>query len=458
MQGEPHSEDERGVLVGQDRPQPRAGCGKPHRAGGIGLEGGRGVGVRREGVGDKCKSSRFSLNEAFNWLFSGVLNRLREQKTMSESVTEVGRAVRVMAFKSSPHDSQYASSDGLGKNGEISDFQSRMVFEAPFKAIENPRFTFIDLFSGIGGFRIALQSLGGKCVFSSEINKSAAETYAINFGEVPSGDIRDFTMSLNSNIESKIPVHDILAAGFPCQPFSLAGVSARNSLGLSHGFEDEDQGNLFFEIEKIVEVLKPKVLFLENVKNFRSHDSGNTFNTVKSIIEGLGYDFNSAVINANRLVPQSRERFYMVAFLGGDYTFTFPQFEGPALPLKSILEKDVDDRYTISDKLWQGHKRRTSRNLSRGTGFTAFEADINKPSKTIVARYGKDGKECLIPQLGKNPRKLTPRECARLQGFPEQFILPRSDAAAYRQFGNSVSVPVIQAISMRILKHLGYDI
>jgi DNA (cytosine-5)-methyltransferase 1 len=329
-------------------------------------------------------------------------------------------------------------------------------WDIPFPPPKNPRFKFIDLFAGIGGFRIALQSVGGKCVFSSEINNGAKKTYESNFGEIPFGDIRDFTGShiTDKQLNQMIPDHDLLAAGFPCQPFSLAGVSARNFLGQLHGFSDIDKGNLFFDIARIVSVKKPSVVFLENVKNFWTHDDSNTYQTVKRTMKDLGYEFYADIINANTLVPQSRQRFYMVCIKGDHEAFQFPELTGSPKKLKTILEKNVPNEFTISDKLWTGHINRTKRNIERGTGFTAHTADLEKPSKTLVARYGKDGKECLIPQKGKNPRKLTPRECARLQGFPESFILPSSNAAAYMQFGNSVAVPVIEKIARQILTYL----
>ncbi len=333
-------------------------------------------------------------------------------------------------------------------------FQYKVNYEwdVPFPPVKSPTFKFIDLFAGIGGFRLALQDFGGKCVFSSEIDKHARITYESNFGEYPFGDIREFTNEkiCDKEIDSLIPDHDVIAGGFPCQPFSLAGVSARNSLGLLHGFEDTNKGNLFLDIIRIAKVKRPKVLFLENVSNFKSHDKGKTFELVKSIIEkDLNYSFNWTMINSSPLVPQRRKRCYMVC-LRDQSKFEFPKIEGKELALKTILEKAVNKKYTISDRLWEGHKNRTKRNLSRGTGFTAFVADLEKPSKTLVARYYKDGKECLIPQNGKNPRKLTPRECARLQGFPEEFIIPVSDTQAYRQFGNSVAVPVIEKIAKNI--------
>lgn len=319
----------------------------------------------------------------------------------------------------------------------------------PFAPNENPKFTFIDLFAGIGGFRLSLQDIGGKCVFTSEWDKAAQATYFKNYGEYPFGDIRQFTGPDISDEELKklIPKHDILAAGFPCQPFSHAGVSARGALGKKHGFEDEIQGTLFFDVVRIAKVLRPSILLLENVRNLKSHDGGKTFEVIKrTITEYLGYSFEDTIIDSSSLVPQRRKRCFMVCHRDNKKKFEFPKLSGDPLPLKSILELNPPAKYTISDKLWEGHQRRTTANLERGTGFTAFTADLDKPSNTIVARYGKDGKECLIPQDGKNPRKLTPRECARLLGFPENFILPDSDAPSYKQFGNSVVVPVVKEI------------
>lgn len=329
-------------------------------------------------------------------------------------------------------------------------YQTRFPIEwedIPFPPIEHPEFTFIDLFAGIGGFRIAMQELGGKCVFSSEWDPYAKTTYEANFGEVPYGDIRKIS-------ELDIPDHDILCAGFPCQPFSLAGVSARNSLNAAHGFACETQGTLFFDIARIMKAKRPRIAFLENVKNIVSHDGGKTFSVIKNTIESLGYSFSPKLIDSSPLVPQKRVRCYMVCIRDDQREFDFPVIEGPPLALKTILEPNVDPSFTISEKLWTGHQRRTKRNLARGTGFSAFRADLDKPSNTIVARYGKDGKECLIPQGRKNPRMLTPRECARLQGFPESFKIPVAKTSAYRQFGNSVAVPVIRRIAVEIARHL----
>lgn len=330
-------------------------------------------------------------------------------------------------------------------------------WDIPFPSPTNPTFKFIDLFAGIGGFRIALQKAGGKCVFSSEIDKAAKKTYESNFGEVPFGDLKEFTGEniTDEELNKLIPDHDVLAAGFPCQPFSRAGVSARNFLGKMHGFDDTNQGNLFFDIVRIAKVKRPKVLFLENVKNLKIHDEGRTFKTIQDIIEkDLNYKFFSKVINSETLVPQRRERTYIVCFRDDLGEFDFPEFKGTPLTLRSILDSEVDESFTISDKLWEGHINRSKRNKERGTGFTVHLANLDKPSNTIVARYYKDGKECLIPQQDKNPRKLTPHECAKLQGYPEQFIISPSNVAAYKQFGNSVAVPVIEKISMSIIEKL----
>ncbi|YCM42234.1 DNA cytosine methyltransferase [Verrucomicrobiaceae bacterium 227] len=337
-------------------------------------------------------------------------------------------------------------------------FRGLIAPTIPFPPPEIPRFKFIDLFAGIGGFRLALQSLGGKCVFSSEWDTAAQATYFQNYGELPFGDIRQFTNPSISDDRLKlcIPDHDILCAGFPCQPFSHAGVSARTSLGRSHGFECSTQGTLFFDLIRIAKCLRPKVLLLENVRNLVSHDKGNTFRTIeKTITEDLGYSFNYKIVDARTTVPQKRVRCFMVCFRDPEIDFTFPTFDGQPKPLKSILEpaSTVED-YTISDRMWAGHQRRTKTNIARGAGFTTYAAKLDEPANTIVARYWKDGKECLVPQPNKNPRTLTPRECARLQGYPETFVLPDKKKHAYMQMGNSVVVPVIKRIAENITKKL----
>lgn len=326
----------------------------------------------------------------------------------------------------------------------------------PFPSPPKDEFTFSDLFAGIGGFRLALQKLGGRCVIACEWDKLAKKTYFGNFGIVPYGDIKQFTRKEISDeeIDRLIPYHDILTAGFPCQPFSLAGMPARNHYGIEIGL-DGSQGDTFFDLMRIAMVKKPRVLFLENVRNILSIDNRKTFSTIRQLIEGnLGYEFYYAVIDSSSMVPQKRKRVYFVAFRDGNSQFEFPEFSDKTLPLKSILQDEVPDKYTISDKLWASHLIRSERNRVRGTGFTVKVANLEDPSPTLVARYGKDGKECLIPQKGKNPRKLTPLECGRLQGFPDSFIRADSDTAAYRQFGNAVPVPVIERIGKSIIDAL----
>lgn len=335
--------------------------------------------------------------------------------------------------------------------------------QIPFLPQANPKFSFVDLFAGIGGFRLALQELGGKCVFSSEWDKSAQQTYFRNFGIVPFGDINHFTemdstshsVRSDEDIDRLIPDHDVLTAGFPCQPFSRAGVSARSSLGKAHGFECQTQGTLFYSVARVANVKQPKFLFLENVRNIVSHDEGRTFETIRNSIEEIGYKFHSELIDSSSVVAQRRLRCYMICVREDLWDeqgrFEFPSFDGDPIPLSSVLDKKPDPAYTISDKLWSGHQNRTARNLERGAGFTAFTSDLSKPSNTIVSRYYKDGKECLVPQPGKNPRLLTIGECVRLFGYDQSaagtFLPALSRTASYRQFGNSVVVPVVQRIA-----------
>lgn len=305
-------------------------------------------------------------------------------------------------------------------------------------------YRFIDLFAGIGGIRLAFEPYG-QCVFSSEWDSKAKETYEINFGEKPHGDITQIDAI-------EIPDHDILLAGFPCQPFSLAGVSKKNSLGRQHGFLDETQGTLFFDIARIIKEKQPQAFLLENVKNLRSHDKGKTYKVIKDVLEKeLNYTIYDSVINAKGLVPQNRERIYIVGFKK-PIKFQFPVLpkDGPAL--KDILEENVPEKYTLSDKLWNYLQAYKEKHSAKGNGFGFGLADLNSYSRTLSARYHKDGSEILIPQGGKNPRRLTPRECARLQGFPERFKIEVSDTAAYKQFGNSVSVPVVQLIAQNMIQ------
>jgi DNA (cytosine-5)-methyltransferase 1 len=316
----------------------------------------------------------------------------------------------------------------------------------------NPSFRFIDLFAGIGGIRIAFEENGGQCVFSSEWDKYCQKTYCANFGEIPHGDITAIT-------PQDIPDHDILCGGFPCQPFSIAGVSKKKSLGREHGFKDKAQGTLFFNVASIIESKRPKMFLLENVKNLKSHDKGNTWKVICGVLHELGYKVFSRVVDGRYYVPQHRERVFIVGFdanhFGPDIDFEFPAhpLEGPKLG--SILDKNVDERYTLSDKLWNYLQQYAEKHRKKGNGFGFGLCNRNSVARTLSARYYKDGSEILIDQgKSKNPRRLTPRECARLMGYDDSFIIPVSDTQAYRQFGNSVIVPVVSHIAYEMGKAL----
>ena len=309
------------------------------------------------------------------------------------------------------------------------------------------KFTFIDLFAGIGGTRLGFESAGGECVFTSEWDKYAQKTYEANFGDIPFGDIRQVSTS-------QIPDFDILLAGFPCQPFSIAGVSKKISLGRAHGFSDDKQGNLFFEIARIIEAKQPSGFMLENVKNLVSHDKGNTFKVIMQILDELGYKTTHKVIDAKYFVPQHRERTYIVGFrkdlVPEDFEFQYPEIPKKGPRFSSILDKTVDDKYTLSDKLWQYLVAYAAKHKEKGNGFGYGLTDPDSNSRTLSARYYKDGSEVLVAQNGSNPRRLTPRECARLMGFPESFKIPVSDTQAYKQFGNSIVVPVVSAVAKQV--------
>ena len=302
-------------------------------------------------------------------------------------------------------------------------------------------FTFIDLFAGIGGIRRAFDKIGGKCVFSSEIDKYAIQTYFANFGEIPSGDITKID-------EKTIPKFDILLAGFPCQAFSIAGKR--------QGFNDT-RGTMFFEIQRILEYHKPKCFLLENVKGLLNHDKGKTFKTIIDILSmKLNYKVFFKVLNAKDFgMPQNRERVIIVGFSDHLAEFKFPEPLGVKTKVGDILQNHVDEKYTISDRLWTSHQRRKVENIKKGNGFGYRLFDKNSEyTSTISARYYKDGSEILIRQDNANPRKLTPREAARLQGFPDDFKLVCSDTQCYKQFGNSVPTKMIEAVAVNILKSL----
>jgi len=302
----------------------------------------------------------------------------------------------------------------------------------------------IDLFAGIGGIRRGFEQAyegGIECVFTSEWDKYAAETYSLNYpNETVHGDITQIS-------ETDIPDHDILLAGFPCQPFSQAG--------LKKGFSDT-RGTLFFDIERIILEKKPKAFLLENVKRLRTHDQGRTLETILRHLKKAGYKVKYEVLKARDFgLPQNRERIFIVGFLDNSVEFEFPKpTQGPT-SVSNILQTVVDAKYTISDRLWEGHQRRKRENKLKGKGFGYGIVDRNSEyTNTISARYYKDGSEILVRQTNQNPRKLTPREAARLQGFPDSFKIEVSNNQAYKQFGNSVAVNVVEAVAKNMIQAL----
>lgn len=341
------------------------------------------------------------------------------------------------------------------------------AIEAELVRDERPRkpdFTFIDLFAGIGGIRRGFESRNGRCVFTSEWDDHARRTYKANF---PDSD--DIAGDITKVDPKDIPNHDLLLAGFPCQPFSLAGVSKKNSLGRKHGFLDETQGTLFFNIVNILKEKNPRAFLLENVKNLRSHDRGNTYRVIVGSLRELGYTLHDEVVNAAGWVPQRRERIFLAGFRQ-PVEFDFRGLERPAKAptLADILHSpdeepeapytesargrtQVSARYTLSDHLWQYLQAYAAKHQAKGNGFGCSVFSPKDVARTLSARYHKDGSEILIQQKGRNPRRLTPRECARLMGFDvkggERIVIPVSDTQAYRQFGNSVAVPVVDAIA-----------
>jgi DNA (cytosine-5)-methyltransferase 1 len=336
---------------------------------------------------------------------------------------------------------------------------------------ENDRIPFIDLFAGIGGIRLGIESAGGECVFTSEWDKYAVKTYSEN--HVSSHEI---VGDIRSVQPAEIPDHDILAAGFPCQPFSLAGVSKKNSLGRVHGFLDPTQGTLFFNIAEILAEKRPRAFLLENVKNLISHDRGNTFRVIQDVLSNdLGYTLQYKVIDAKGYLPQHRERIILAGFRDGG-SFDWADVAGPAQnapkTMGAILHPEIGpepgaagyvdpdtglvlDRYILSDRLWAYLQSYAAKHKAAGNGFGYGIVDRESTSRTLSARYYKDGSEVLVSRgEGLTPRRLTPRECARLMGFGDRFRIPVSDTQAYRQFGNSVAVPVIAAVAEQIVRVL----
>ncbi len=337
---------------------------------------------------------------------------------------------------------------------------------APEPVLRHPSFQFIDLFAGIGGLRRGFESMGGECVFTSEWDKHSVKTYSENF---PDG--HDIWGDITQIAPSAVPDHDILLGGFPCQPFSLAGVSKKNSLGRAHGFLDKAQGTLFFNVLSILKAKQPAGFLLENVKNLKSHDGGRTYQVIRGALEELGYQVEDRIIDSRPWVPQRRERIFLVGFKKHVH-FSFDEMavpkQGPTLAAvlhsrdeapegrftKRVRGRTVvDDRYTLSDHLWQYLQDYAAKHRAAGNGFGCSVFGPEDVARTLSARYHKDGSEILIAQKGKNPRRLTPRECARLMGFDragrEPHLIPdsMSDTQAYRQFGNSVVVPIVEELA-----------
>ena len=335
-------------------------------------------------------------------------------------------------------------------------------------------FTFIDLFAGIGGLRRGFESIGGRCVFTSEWDKYSQQTYRANFPD----DDHEINGDITKVEVTDIPPHDVLLAGFPCQPFSIAGVSKKNALGRAHGFEDKTQGTLFFDVARIIAHHRPAAFLLENVRNLVGHDKGKTFQTIKDVLTNeLGYTIDFRVIDGRYWTPQHRERIFIVGFRE-DQGFRFADMKVPeaAPKLRDILHREADeseipdqkytvgnsgrvaDKYTLTDHLWNYLQRYKEKHQAAGNGFGFGLVGPDDVARTLSARYYKDGSEILIKQEGKAPRRLTPRECARLMGFDSprgaDFIIPVSDTQAYRQFGHSVVVPAVKAVAEHMKPHL----
>lgn len=346
----------------------------------------------------------------------------------------------------------------------------RMEVRSRQRHDSNASFSFIDLFAGIGGLRRAMEGAGGRCVFTSEWDRFAQQTYHANFPDNRpiAGDIREVD-------PEDIPDHDVLVAGFPCQPFSIAGVSKKNALGRAHGFLDETQGTLFFDVLRILMHHRPAAFMLENVKNLKSHDKGRTFEVIRrALTEELGYTLHTQIIDAANFVPQHRERIVMVGFREAT-DFSFEELHLPGRQgrgMRDILHPEngteapeghytvgrdakVSDKYTLTDKLWTYLQDYAAKHRAKGNGFGFGLVDGDSIARTLSARYYKDGSEILVSRgEGRNPRRLTPRECARLMGFDDSFRIPVSDTQAYKQFGNSVAVPVFAEVARLMQPHV----
>jgi DNA (cytosine-5)-methyltransferase 1 len=338
-----------------------------------------------------------------------------------------------------------------------------------------PAFTFIDLFAGIGGLRRGFDAIGGRCVFTCEWDRYSQQTYRANFPHDPHPIAGDIT-TVN---EASIPAHDVLLAGFPCQPFSIAGVSKKNALNRPHGFACEAQGTLFFDVARIIKHHRPKVFLLENVKNLVNHDRGRTFRVIQDVLtKELRYNVSFRVIDAKSFVPQHRERIFIAGFADEtDFTFNTLKLadplDGPKLrtilhpaggsekpekPYTAGKDAAVSDKYTLSNHLWTYLQNYAEKHRLAGNGFGFGLFGPDDVARTLSARYYKDGSEILIRQGQGAPRRLTPRECARLMGFDapgrSDFRIPVSDTQAYKQFGNAVAVPAVTAVARHMEPHI----
>jgi len=386
-----------------------------------------------------------------NVKYSDIRRKLfnKRNKPLGDGAASLSHFLQVARSESEKYYLDLATSfvkDVLNESFEY--YKIPFNFDVPFPPPKHPDFTFIDLFAGIGGFRIVFQEQNGKCVFSSEWDLNAQKTYEANFGELPFGDITKIN-------ETNIPDHDILLGGFPCQPFSIAGVSKKNSLGRQHGFLDVTQGTLFFDIARIIKEKHPKALLLENVKNLTSHDKKRTYSVIEKTLKDLGYKLFPQIIDARYYVPQHRERIYIVGFhedcVPEDFKFVFPDPPKEEQFFASVLLPNPADKYTLTPNLWKYLQEYAEKHRSKGNGFGYGITPLNGVSRTLSARYYKDGSEILISQgNSKIPRRMSPEECRNLMGFPANFIIRNigvSEMQLYRQFGNSVVVPVLRAIS-----------
>ena len=379
----------------------------------------------------------------------------------------VAEAAKVLGY-SEGHVYRWKRGEEVPRDGVIN--LLRLYIDMHKDAQPEGAFTFIDLFAGIGGLRKAMASAGGHCVYTSEWDAFAQKTYHANFPDNRpiAGDIREVDAA-------EIPEHDVLVAGFPCQPFSIAGVSKKNALGRLHGFQDETQGTLFFDVLRILMHHRPAAFLLENVKNLKSHDKGRTFDVIKrKLTEELGYTLHTRIIDAANFVPQHRERIVIVGFRE-DTAFSFDDLVLPGRAgrgMRDVLHPEdgtevpeshftvdpdakVSDKYTLSDKLWQYLQGYAAKHKAAGNGFGFGLVTPDSISRTLSARYYKDGSEILVSRgIGQNPRRLTPRECARLMGYDDSFRIPVSDTQAYKQFGNSVAVPVFAEVARLMRPHI----